>query len=118
MGVQKTPEAKHWNDAKTRMLFTTCFRRRTLESVASSRVVSVRVLLTLRLASLLFLVLGGLWITWSSWDRPLCLPDWSYIASTLYFAVGNQLTTLGRRAFYSVRVSSTLVLGAAAVSTG
>ena len=65
----------------------------TLETVATSQAVSTRALLFLRLASLVVLVLGALWITSRSGEPPLCLPDWSYLASSAYFAVrGNQLT--------------------------
>ena len=59
----------------------------TLETVATSQAVSVRVLLATRLASLAVLALGGLWISLRSGERPLCLPDWSYLASSAYFAV-------------------------------
>lgn len=60
----------------------------TLEIVATSQIVSMRVLLATRLASLAVLVLGGLWITWRSGEPPLCLPDWSHLASAAYFLVG------------------------------
>lgn len=64
----------------------------TLESVATSHAVSVRVLLTTRLVSLAVLVLGGLWITWRAGEPPLCLPDWSYLANAFYFAVRQSTT--------------------------
>lgn len=59
----------------------------TLESVATSQAVSVRVLLATRIFSLAVLVLGGLWISWRSGEPPLCLPDWSYLTSSAYFVV-------------------------------
>ncbi|CAM9376568.1 unnamed protein product [Pylaiella littoralis] len=93
-GVQKSAEKKSrkllcWNENKPFAFTRWCFRfrRRTPEGVANSRVVSVGVLLTLRVASLLFLLLGGLWVILRRWERPLCLPDWSYVASTLYFSM-------------------------------
>lgn len=58
-----------------------------LGSAATSQLVPTAALLTARLAFLLVLVLGGIWITRRSSDPPLCLPDWGYIATTLYFAV-------------------------------
>ncbi|CAN0004325.1 unnamed protein product, partial [Scytosiphon promiscuus] len=60
---------------------------RTLESVATSWVVTTRVLLSLRAGSLLVLVLGGIWLILESHDRPRCLPDWGYVAGCLYFAL-------------------------------
>lgn len=83
-----------WNDKESFVCSGWCFRRRTLESVANSQVVSVGILLTLRVSSLLFLLLGGFGIAWRSWERPLCLPEWSYIALTLYFVVSKQNNTL------------------------
>lgn len=64
-----------------------------LGSVATSQVVPSAALLAARLVSLLVLVLGGFWITWRSRDLPLCLPDWSYVASTAYFAVRKELAS-------------------------
>lgn len=73
-------------------------RHARLSTVATSRVISVRALLVLRSSCLLLLVLGGGWVGWeaamlstqrSSGEPPpmLCLPDWSYVITVLYFAV-------------------------------
>lgn len=64
-----------------------CCRVRTLDTVATSRVVSARSLLVFRVGVLLVLVVAGTWLTWRTRDRPLCLPDWSFVSSILYFVV-------------------------------
>lgn len=65
----------------------------TLDCVATSQAVSVRVLLTIRLTFLSLIVAGGIWVSWRSGEPPLCLEDWSYLASATYFAVRCQVHT-------------------------
>lgn len=71
-------------------------RPQRLTTVATSRLVSLRVLLGIRMTMLLLLVLGAVWLSWrSSSDnsndeelpRFLCWPDWSYVVCTLYLLV-------------------------------
>lgn len=74
-------------------------RNAKLSAVATSRVVSLSTLLALRVLSLVCLLMGGGWIGWSyhvrhrsqrSGEEPppmLCLPDWSYAITALYFLV-------------------------------
>ena len=72
-------------------------RHTRIATVATSRVVSVSVLLMLRLLLLLSLVFGGVWLAWRLSSRGarfngeppplLCLPDWSYAVTALYFLV-------------------------------
>ncbi|CAM9466472.1 unnamed protein product [Ectocarpus fasciculatus] len=64
-----------------------CCRVRTLDTVATSRVVSARSLLVFRVGVLLVLVVAGTWLTWRTRDWPLCLPDWSFISAILYLVV-------------------------------
>ncbi|CAM9369992.1 unnamed protein product [Ectocarpus sp. 12 AP-2014] len=64
-----------------------CCRVKTLDTVATSRVVSARSLLVFRVGVLLVLVVAGTWLTWRTGDRPLCLPDWSFVSAILYFVV-------------------------------
>lgn len=76
-------------------------RHARLSTVATSRVISVRALLVLRLSCLILLVLGGVWVAWESITRHersdgepppmLCLPDWSYVITVLYFAVRHDI---------------------------
>lgn len=75
-------------------------RHERLATVATSRVVSVGVLLVLRVAMLLLMALGVVWVGWrSSRDKRydeeppplLCWPDWSYAVCILYFAVRGRL---------------------------
>lgn len=98
MGGIPNPE-----DAPLKQEMVGCWGRRPrgmrharLATVATSRVVSVGVLFVLRLSLLLLLVFGGVWVTWRSSpddrfdEEPpplLCLPDWSYAVTLLYFMV-------------------------------
>lgn len=81
-------------------------RHTRLASVATSKLLSVGALLALRLTLLLLLVSGGVWlINTSSRDEGfgrepppfLCLLDWSYATTTLYFLVSKYLGARGRR---------------------
>lgn len=74
-------------------------RHTRIATVATSRVVSVSVLLVLRLLLLLSLVFGGIWLTWrlsrgERFDEEpppfLCLPDWCYAVTALYFLVSER----------------------------
>lgn len=74
-------------------------RPQRLTTVATSRLVSLRVLLGIRITMLLLLVLGAVWLSWrSSSDdgndeqlpRFLCWPDWSYVVCTLYLLVSER----------------------------
>lgn len=78
---------------------STCgIRNARLSTVATSRVVSLGVLFILRVLFFMVLVMGGAWLAWlyyakrgsggSTWPQPmLCLPDWSYAITALYFLV-------------------------------
>ena len=71
-------------------------RHQRLATVATSRLVSLKALLGIRVTLLLLLVFGAGWLGWrsSSDDRIdeeppsfLCWPDWSYVLCTVYFMV-------------------------------
>lgn len=71
-------------------------RHTRLDTVATSKLVSVGALFVLRVAFLLFLLFGGVWMAWRQRsdgrfdEEPpplLCLPDWSYVVTMLYFLV-------------------------------
>lgn len=87
-----------------------------MATVATSRVVSVSVLLVLRLLLLLSLVVGGVWLAWrlsrgERFDEEpppfLCLPDWSYTVTALYFLVSER-TQLGLSARDKVFIQAPL----------
>lgn len=85
----------------------TCgIRNARLSTVATSRVVSVGVLFTFRVLCFLLLVFGAAWLAWAYYSNRgdssedssyedqgmgpqpmLCLPDWSYAITVLYFLV-------------------------------
>ncbi|CAM9577194.1 unnamed protein product [Choristocarpus tenellus] len=66
-----------------------------LVTVSTSKVVSLKTLLALRSFSLLFLLVGGVLCLWPASSETndvgppllICLPGWSYNATTLYFLV-------------------------------
>lgn len=100
---------------------STCgIRNARLSSVATSRVVSLGVLFALRVVFLVILVLGGAWLAWlymnsrsrrSRWPQPmLCLPDWSYAITVLYFLVSSfRLYSVNMRKQYADTIPMALL---------
>lgn len=94
--TEEHPLEKRWNVQECCCLRDRGMRHTSLSNVATSRVVSVGALFVLRISLLIFLLSGAIWIGLRAWrddsidgDPPpmLCLPDWSYVATAVYFLV-------------------------------